>query len=286
MSGEKQFTSWEDSVEWLRKQPDQQDIVKAAYYDDPLLQAAQRYWESDEWQEVSSFLKGYSGRALDVGAGRGIASYALSRDGFKVDALEPDPGKIVGSSAIRQLASESGFAINVTQDFSERLPYDDGFFDVVFARAVLHHMQNMEKVCKEVFRVLKPGGLFVAVREHVITKHEDLTAFFEIHPLHNQYGGENAHMLYEYINALKKAGFEIRSVLKPLASPINYFPHTRNTLRKEMLVRLGHIPLARMLANMLFSNPSYFGGVLKLLSMVDNRPGRLYSFICDKQKAK
>ena len=34
-----------------------------------------------EWQAVSQLLRGRGGKALDVGAGRGIASYALARDG-------------------------------------------------------------------------------------------------------------------------------------------------------------------------------------------------------------
>ena len=40
-------------------------------------------------------------------------------------------------------------------------------FDVVFARAVLHHTRDLELACREMFRVLRPGGIFVAAREHV-----------------------------------------------------------------------------------------------------------------------
>jgi len=47
-------SAWEDAVEWLRSQPDEQDLVLNAYYDDPLIAAARRYWESCEWQESES----------------------------------------------------------------------------------------------------------------------------------------------------------------------------------------------------------------------------------------
>ena len=88
---------------WLRGQPDQRQLVLDAFYDDPLIAAAKRYLDSDEWQSISEILHGRTGRALDVGAGRGIASYALARDGFAVTALEPDPSAIVGAGAIRTL---------------------------------------------------------------------------------------------------------------------------------------------------------------------------------------
>src|SRR5215510_9637298 len=96
MNDERRFTTWEEAVVWLRNQPDQRQLARDAFYDDPLTGAAERYFESAEWQAVTALLAGRSGTALDVGAGRGIASYALARSGFAVTALEPDPSAIVG----------------------------------------------------------------------------------------------------------------------------------------------------------------------------------------------
>lgn len=59
----------------------------------------------------------------------------------------------------------------------------------VFARQVLHHARNLEMLCREVSRVLKPHGIFIATREHVISKPEDLARFLKKHPLHQFYGG-------------------------------------------------------------------------------------------------
>ena len=201
------FSTWEYAVQWLRSQPDRQDLVLAAYYDDPLIEAAKRYWESHEWQEIRRLLGASRGQALDVGAGRGIASYALAREGFAVTALEPDGSNLVGAGAIRLLAAESGLAITVTQEFSENLPFADGQFDVVFARAVLHHTKDLAAASSEFFRVLKPGGCLIAVREHVISRRKDLPAFLSHHPLQPLYGGENAFLLSEYTGALSRAGF-------------------------------------------------------------------------------
>lgn len=281
MSVDHTFSTWEDAVSWLRKQPDQKDLIVNSYYDDPLSESAKRYYKSDEWNSVRKFLLGYSGRALDVGAGRGIASYALAKDGFQVTSIEPDPSDLVGAGAIRSLADETGLPIHVEEGYSEKLPFEDEEFDVVFARAVLHHTRDLGMACREFARVLKPGGILVTIREHVISRREDLPLFLENHPLHRLYGGENAFLLNEYMNALKSAGLRIERQLSPLNSPINYFPQTRGSLRREIIALCKISWLASLLDRALRYELVLFF-TLKLVSLLDNRPGRLYSFISKK----
>ncbi len=282
MSAEIANMTWESAVLWLRNQPDRRQLVLDAYYDDPLLAAAKRYHESDEWREIAALLRGRSGKALDVGAGRGIASYALAREGFAVTALEPDASAVVGSAAIRSLAAEAALPLDVVEQWSERLPFADGEFDVVFARAVLHHTSDLDRACAEMFRVLRPGGIFVAVREHVISKESDLQAFLDDHPLHHLYGGEHAFLLDRYLGALASAGFKPVKVLSPLQSPINLFPYTFATLREAIVDRASQKVPARPLWRMTLSSDRVFAALLSLASRFDKRPGRLYSFIAHK----
>lgn len=277
------FTTWEQAVQWLRDQPDKRDLVVAAYYDDPLTQAAERYWNSEEWQGIRAFLPPTRGIALDVGAGRGIASYALAKDGFQVTALEPDGSALVGATAIRGLAQASQLPIEVTQEFSEKLPFADNQFDVVFARAVLHHTRDLQAACKEFLRVLKPGGRLIAVREHVISRPDDLQQFFELHPLHNLYGGENAFLLGQYEEAIQNAGFRLSSVLTPLDSPINFAPYTLQSLQTELAQRASRgLPGFKQLVRGALAVPAVWSIAKHLLARIDHRPGRLYSFIADR----
>jgi SAM-dependent methyltransferase len=278
----KQFSTWEYAVQWLRSQPDSQDLILGAYYDDPLVGAARRYWESHEWEEIRRFLGKTKGQALDIGAGRGIASYALAREGFAVTALEPDGSSLVGAGAIRSLAEESGLAITVIQDFSESLPFADGQFDIAFARAVLHHTKDLAAASSEFFRVLKPGGRLIAVREHVISRRTDLPVFLSRHPLHHLYGGENAFLLSEYTAALSQAGFEVDSVLSPLSSAINYAPYSEETLKDAMADRVGGTTALRGVVRSVLNLPGLWSMARKVLSWVDQRPGRLYSFVCTR----
>jgi SAM-dependent methyltransferase len=258
--------TWEQAVRSLKSQPEQRDLVLACFYDDPLIDAANRYLESSEWRCIRQLLPNPGGRALDVGAGRGIASFALSSDGWTVDALEPDPSTEVGAGAVRELARTGALPITVTETWGESIPYETASFDVVFCRQVLHHARDLRQLCRELARVLKPGGTFVAVREHVISTQEDLPAFLAAHPLHRLYGGECAYEVDQYRDAIQSAGIRLTHTLNPFESEINLYPETLDQLRARIGRKL-HVPAGLV--------PDW---LLSIAGRVNSTPGRLYSF--------
>lgn len=274
--------TWEEAVRSLLEQPEQRQLVLDCFYDEPRIAAAARYVASPEWQAASALLPLPPGRALEIGAGHGIASCALARAGWRVTALEPDPSDLVGAGAIRRLAADSGLEVCVVEAFGEQLPFADGEFDLALARQVLHHASDLAQLCREVARVLRPGGTLLAMREHVVSSHDDLPEFFAIHPLHRLYGGENAYRLDKYRAALEGAGLAIERCLAPFDSPINFAPYTRESLRTALVERAGRVPGGGALLRGLTSTEAGYDVLLRVLSRVDRRPGRLYSFLCRK----
>lgn len=269
-------------MSWLREQPNQLDLVRDCYYDDPLLESAERFSQSEEAAELRKWL-GHKlpGDILDLGAGRGIASYAFAKMGGRVTALEPDPSSLVGARAIEKLAASSRLPIRVVRDFGERLPFPDESFDVVYARAVLHHARDLSQLCREAARVLKPAGLFVATREHVLSQKSDLPEFLAGHPLHKLYGGENAFLLAEYTGAIMEAGLRLDAVLGPFDSAINYFPMAAVGFQAVIEARLRR-RIPRWLAHPLATNSWIQRFLGKRMSRSSNTPGRLYSFIAQR----
>jgi SAM-dependent methyltransferase len=284
--GMAEHITWEQAVQWLRDQPTQTELVRACYFDDPLPAAAERFANGAEWQATRRLLPAPSGKALDLGAGRGISSYALARDGWDVTALEPDPSALVGSGAIRSLAQSAQLPINVIEDWGEKLPSPDAAFDVVHARQVLHHARDLQQLIREVARVLKPGGWFIATREHVISRREDLPAFLASHPLHHLYGGENAFLLDEYENAITASGLTLARAIAPLEDVINYFPTTdaqrRYALLHTLKTRYGVRGIAPLLHEAHPLGRWLLAQMAAHLAQSDNTPGRLYTFLAKK----
>ena len=91
-------------------------------------------------------------KLLDVGCGRGEFLNGFSKaglDGFGVDR---------STSALRYYPE----AKVVTSDIeNDGIPLEDNFFDVVFSKSVIEHFYYPEKLLKEMFRLLKPGGLAI-----------------------------------------------------------------------------------------------------------------------------
>lgn len=52
--------------------------------------------------------------------------------------------------------------VDVVCDLSERLPFENSEFEVVYSNQVLEHVPNMIGLIEEIHRILVPGGLLVA----------------------------------------------------------------------------------------------------------------------------
>jgi SAM-dependent methyltransferase len=265
----------------MRSRPEFQDIVRDAYLGADVDDSYRRFAGSAEWEEVRSRVGDAIRDAVvvDLGAGTGIASRAFVEAGARqVYALEPDPSDEVGYRVIRRLTA--GMPVSIVSSYGERIPIADATVDIVYARQVLHHTRDLDAAVAECARVLRPGGWFVACREHVVRDDAELQTFLAAHPVHQLAGGVNAYTLAEYDGALRRAGLTILATLAPWDSVINAFPAVRSRReleelpRSRLAARFG--PLGSLAARLPFVAYMMWARIRRPF------PGQMYSFFARK----
>ena len=284
--------TWEETIQYIRTQPDFNELVEKAYFDADLELNILRFRNSLEFQETLSIIKTYNPKAktiLDIGCGNGISTINFAQKGYQVTAVEPDSSLTVGAGAIRIVKNKLGLTnIEIFEDFAENIRFKDNSFDVVYVRQAMHHANHLNNFVKECVRVLKPGGILLTVRDHVIFDEPDKQWFLNSHPLQKLYGGENAFTPKEYKEAFRKAGATIIKELKYYDSVLNYFPATETEIKRQeqkkikkqkkklqnKLKLLAKIPLTWWLYKKI-------SGFVPLDEKVV--PGRMYSYIIQKK---
>ena len=97
-------------------------------------------------------------RILDAGCGTGRNVVYLISHGFDVCAIDSDPAAV---AAVKRIAP----AADVRHGDLTALPWDGDSMDAVISSAVLHFAadrDHFEAMLREMWRVLRPNGLFFA----------------------------------------------------------------------------------------------------------------------------
>ena len=121
------------------------------------------------WRRVTErailpwMLAGYSlgDRVLELGAGPGATTEELRRRAKQVTSLEYDQ-----KFAAKLGARFGNTNASVLQGDAAALPFGDESFSSVIAILVLHHLKSreqQERAFAEIHRVLRPGGVFLAL---------------------------------------------------------------------------------------------------------------------------
>lgn len=289
--------TWEETIIQIRRQPEYAELVEKAYLEEDMVLNVTRFKDSREFFETKKILGKYfsalsSVKILDVGSGNGISAVAFAIDGAEVCAVEPDPSNTVGSGAIRKLKEHYSLSnLSVFESYAEELPFDAGSFDLVYVRQAMHHARDLKGFVKELSRVLRPGGVLLTIRDHVVFGSADKKRFLEHHQLQKYYHGENAFSVDEYETAIRSAGFKIISIFRYFDSVINFYPEDESSILNARNKRQAMVTevLSRKLPAFLARNEAVISAFTKYLNYKlgpaldeKNIPGRMYSFLAIK----
>ncbi len=146
------------------------------------------------------------GRVLEIGAGNGLNFALYSPDKVtSVEAIEPDTAML---EYARERAAKASVPIHLIQTPVERLPFADESFESAVSTLVLCSVNDPLRGLREVWRVLKPGGVLLLV-EHVRARGALAAAMQDIvTPLTRLFAG-NCHWNRPTVQLAIEAGFKI-----------------------------------------------------------------------------
>lgn len=124
----------------------------------------ERYVEYAPWIKQTIGFDSYPGkRLLEVGFGTGTDLLQFARGGAIVTGLDLTPRSI---EIARRRFEVHGLNGEFTIGDAENLSFPDASFDVVYSFGVLHHTPDTHRAIRELYRVLKPGGVAIVMLYH------------------------------------------------------------------------------------------------------------------------
>ena len=138
-------------------------------------------------------------KVLDLGTGTGKVLMALKQQCNDAEYYGVD----ISQDMMDKIDPSYGFNLSIKQ-MEDLDGFSDGSFDLVTARMVFHHANDIEKAMSEVFRVLKPGGRFIVCEGNppdlqTLTFYKNMFRFKE---------DRHTFLLDDMVNMLCSAGLE------------------------------------------------------------------------------
>lgn len=143
---------------------------------------------------------------LDLGCGSGGITLHVARRFTPRSVIGFDVEKPVIRKASNR-AAEAGLEdrVRFIQASPGRLPFDDSSFDIVFSKDAMVHIHDKDAIFGEIFRVLRPDGIFAAsdwMIAHDGEPSDDMKAYIEAEGL--SFGMASP---MRYSEAIERAGF-------------------------------------------------------------------------------
>jgi ubiquinone/menaquinone biosynthesis C-methylase UbiE len=171
---------------------------------------------------------------LEIGCGGAQCGIAFAKQGAIVSGVDIAAAQI---QFARELVEKNGVSITFYQrDMTDLSPIDSESQDIVFSSMAFHYVDDLLACFKEVYRVLKPDGLFVWSVFHpifAIVDGETLLprrSYFDTGKVvtgldvSDEAGfafAENFRTVSDYFNTLVEAGFRVERMVEPDIRPVD-----------------------------------------------------------------
>lgn len=150
-------------------------------------------------RQIANANQGKNVKILDLGCGdgcflsqfqRGPLSYELFGFDLSVNQLKKARARLPQG--------------NFTQgSLSEKLPFEDNFFENIYCGEVLEHLVNTDHFMREAFRVLKPGGQLTMTTPNLFAWYNRIFMLFGISPLFLEFSTEDSSVGYGPLKRFK-----------------------------------------------------------------------------------
>lgn len=94
-------------------------------------------------------------KLLDIGCGMGFIIDIAKNYYETINGIDITPAMI---EKVNTKSEQCDIKVEISK--IEEMPFENGMFDTCSAYAVLHHLNNLEVSFREIYRVLKKGGVF------------------------------------------------------------------------------------------------------------------------------
>lgn len=136
-----------------------EDVAKGNESSDVFYNTSLKFFE---WYEGKLTEKDLNGKVLlDLGSGFGGRTCYYAQNCKFCHGIDVDERGLEESVKFAKHLKLDN--VKFQKSFGEDLPFEDDTFDIVFSYDVLEHVNDVEKVMSEVYRVLKKGGRFYSV---------------------------------------------------------------------------------------------------------------------------
>ena len=177
-------------------------------------------------------------RVLDLGTGNGMNAIALSRQGAHVIAIDRSPGQLAQA---RKLAATMDTRVEWHEcDAADLAFLRADSIDLAFAACVLGEVEDVDRLLRQVHRVLRPGAAFVFSYDHpmalAVGREGDAPgalplgalevrrSYFDTQPVAVTYDDERIQIwprtIADVFASLHRAGYRVELLLEPESAAI------------------------------------------------------------------